>query len=94
MKKNNVDYDFQFRVRKYLEFCFLEDNERAKEEVLFNKLSKSIKDEYHYQIFGKKILNIPFFHKNFSPKSLFSLSKIIKKIDFAPEETFMKVKLC
>ena len=92
MKKNNVDYDFQFRVRKYLEYCFLEDNERAKEEILFNKLSKTIKDEYQYQIFGKKILNIPFFHKNFSTKSLLSLSNIIKKIDFAPEETFVKVK--
>ena len=91
MKKNNVDYDFQFRVRKYLEYCFYEDNEKEKEEQIYNKLSKSIKDEYHYQIYGRKILNIPFFHKNFSTNSLFALSKIIKKIDLAPEENFMKV---
>ena len=91
MKKNNVDYDFQFRVRKYLEYCFYEDNEKEKEEQIYNKLSKSIKDEYHYQIYGRKILNIPFFNKNFSTNSLLALSKIIKKIDLAPEENFIQV---
>jgi len=27
MKKNDVDFDFQFKVRKYLEYCFQEENE-------------------------------------------------------------------
>ena len=92
MKKNNVDFDFQFRVRKYLEYCFNEENEREKEEHIFNKLSKTIKDEYDYQIYGKKILNIPFFRNNFSKNCLLELSKIIKKVDFCPEETFIQVK--
>ena len=34
MKKNNVDFDFQFRVRKYLENYFNENQEREKEHGL------------------------------------------------------------
>ena len=91
MKKNNVDFDFQFRVRKYLEYCFYETNEKEKEVMIYDKLSKSIKDEYHFQIYGKKILNIPFFKNNFSTECLKALSKIITKTDLAPEEIFLKV---
>ena len=56
MNKNNVDFDFQFKVRKYLEYCFYEENDREKEVAIYNKLSKTIKEECHHQIFGKKIL--------------------------------------
>ena len=91
MKKNNVDFDFQFRVRKYLEYCFYETNEKEKEVMIYDKLSKSIKDEYHFQIYGKKILNLPFFKNNFSIECLKALSKIITKTDLAPEEIFLKV---
>ena len=91
MKKNNVDYDFQFRVRKYLEYCFLEDNQKEKEEKITNKLSKAIKEEFFFQIFGKKIMNIPFFASNFSKSCLKALAKIIRKNDFAPDETFIRV---
>jgi len=91
MKKNDVDFDFQFKVRKYLEYCFQEENEWEKEEIIFNKLSKSIKDEYHYQIYGKKFMNLPFFKHNFSHKCLKAMSKIIKKVDLGPEEHFIKV---
>ena len=91
MKKNNVDFDFQFRVRKYLEYCFYETNEKEKEVMIYDKLSKSIKDEYHFQIYGKKILNIPIFKNNFSTECLKALSKIITKTDLAPEEIFLKV---
>ena len=91
MNKNNVDFDFQFRVRKYLEFCFSEENDREKEIIIYNKLSKTIKDEYHYQIYGKKIQEIPFFKNNFSKQCVKALSEIIKKVDLAPEEIFIKV---
>ena len=91
MKRNNVDFDFQFRVRKYLEYSFHEDNEREKEHNIYNKLSNSIKTEYLYQIYGKKILNIPFFNKNFSKECLLAVAKLITKVDISPEETLMKV---
>lgn len=91
MKKNNVDYDFQFRVRKYIEYCFIEDNQREKEEKITNKLSKAIREEYNFQIFGKKILNIPFFASNFTKPCLKELAKIIHKVDFPPDETFIRV---
>lgn len=92
MKKNNVDFDFQFRVRKYLEYCFEEENEKEQEEFIYNKLSNAIKNEYHFQMYGKKILSIPFFSKNFSKNSLLSLCKCIKKVDLAPDEIIFKVK--
>ena len=44
MKKNCVDFDFQFRVRNYLEYCFNEENDREKEENIVKKLSNSLKD--------------------------------------------------
>lgn len=91
MKRNNVDFDFQFRVRKYLEHYIKEDFESEKEEQILNKLSNTIKDEYLYQIYGKKISKIPFFEKNFSKKCIVSIAKTIKKMDLSPGETFAKV---
>ena len=91
MKKNCVDFDFQFRVRNYLEYCFNEENDREKEENIVKKLSNSLKDEYFNQVYGKKIREIPFFSKNFSQNCLLALSKIINKIDVLPEETICRV---
>lgn len=91
MKRNNVDFEFQFRVRKYLEHCFDQENEKEKEEFILKKLPASIKDEYHYQIYGKTILNCDFFKRNFSSECLKEVSKIIKKIDLSPEEPLIKV---
>lgn len=65
MKRNNVDFEFQFRVRKYLEYCFYEENENDKEKFIFQKLPTSIRDEYYYQIYGKTILNCNFLKKKF-----------------------------
>lgn len=91
MKKNKVDFDFQFKVRKYLGKYLKENKEREKEEEIYNKLSKNIKNEYLYQIYGKKLLTIPFFKENFSEKSILSISNIIKKVELAPGETLVKV---
>lgn len=91
MKKNNVDYEFQFRVRKYLEYCFYEENENEKEQSIFKKLPNSFKDEYNFQIYGKTILNAPFLKNNFSAECLKELSKIIKRVDLSPEEILIKV---
>lgn len=90
MKKNNVNFDFQFRVRNYLEYCTKEEDEREREQKILSKLSKKIKDEYQYQIYGKIIREIPLFQKNFSEECMVSLSKIMKKIDVAPEEVLLK----
>lgn len=91
MKKNNVDFDFQFRVRKYIEYIFLEEKDHNKENEILDKLSKPMKEEFFHQIYGKKILSIPFFAKNFSQNCLKAISLIIKKIDIAPEEYVLKV---
>lgn len=93
MKRNDVDFDFQFRVRKFLEHQINGDFEREKEEIIFNKLSNTIKDEFLYQVYGKKLTKIPFFHTNLSQNCIMALSKIIEKIDLAPGELLTKVLL-
>lgn len=91
MKKNNVDYSFQFRIRKYNEYIFREESDYVKEQAILNKFSKPIKQEFLSQIYGKMINSIKFLSKNFSKEFLSDLLFLIKKIDFAPEETIIKV---
>ena len=92
MKSNKIDFDFQFRVRKYIEYIFREESDKKKEDKIFKKLSKPIKDEFFNQMYGKKLNSIPFFKQNFSADGLKAISTIIKKIDIAPEETVLKVE--
>ena len=91
MKKNNVDFDFQFRVRNYLEYIFVEERDKIKEEKILNQLSKPIKAEFLNQIFGKQLKSIPFFNNNFSEKCIKEISTIVQKIDIAPGEYVLKV---
>lgn len=91
MKLNKVDFEFMFRVRKYLENCFRVENECEREKLICNKLSPSIQNEYHFQIYGRKILEIPILKNNFSMECLNAATKIIKRIDIAPEETLINV---
>lgn len=91
MKNNKVDFDFQFRVRKYIEYIFREESDKKKEDKIFQKLSKPIKDEFFNQMYGKKLNSIPFFKQNFSALALKAISTIMKKVDIAPEETVLKV---
>lgn len=93
MKKNDVDFAFQIRIRKYNEYIFREESDYMKEQAIMNKFSKSIKEEFLNQIFGKIITKIPFLHKNFSQDFLKELLFLIKKVDFAPEELIIEVKL-
>jgi hypothetical protein len=91
MKSNKVDFDFQFRVRKYIEYIFREESDKMKEDIIFQKLSKPIKDEFYNQMYGKKLSSITFFKQNFSSEAIKSISTIMKKIDVAPEEIVLKV---
>lgn len=91
MKKNNVDFDFQFRVRKYLEYMSAEMSDKIKEEKILNLLSKSIKDEFLFQLYGKILLKIPLFANNFSKKFVNTLASVVKRIDIAPEELVINV---
>ena len=91
MKKNNFDFDFQFRVRKYIEYIFLQQRDNLREEKIINNLSNPIKEEFLNQIYGKKFEKIPFFLKNFSSECLKEISSIVKKVDIAPEEFVLKV---
>lgn len=90
MRKNNVDFEFQFRVRNYLEYCFGEESDKEKEEKIISHFTPVIKEEYKYQIFGRKLLEIPFFKNNFSGECLRGLSRIMKRMDVAPDENLMK----
>ena len=81
MKNNKIDFDFQFRVRKYIEYIFREESDKKKEDKIFKKLSKPIKDEFFNQMYGKKLNSIAFFKQNFSADGLRAISTIMKKIE-------------
>ena len=82
MKKNDVGMEFQTRVRKYIEYIFQEESDKKKEDELLKKLSKSLKNEFYYEVYKKNFLDLPCFKLNFSNECVKALSHIIKKIDF------------
>ena len=55
MKKNDLNFDVQSRVRRYLEYTMKnEDNEEGLMNIL-NKLTKSLKSEVLFDSYGKYI---------------------------------------
>ena len=94
MRKRNVDLDLQIRVRNYLEWVFKEENEsREKEDEILKPLSKGLREEVLYQVYGKRIKTILLFTSNFSKDFLNVLALKIREVSFVPEEIIFKVRL-
>lgn len=94
MRKRNVDLDLQIRVRNYLEWVFKEENEsREKEDEILKPLSKGLREEVLYQVYGKRIKTIMLFTNNFSRDFLNVLALKIREVSFVPEEIIFKVIL-
>ena len=94
MRKRNVDLDLQIRVRNYLEWVFKEENEsREKEDEILKPLSKGLREEVLYQVYGKRIKTIMIFNNNFSRDFLNVLALKIREVSYVPEEIIFKVIL-
>lgn len=92
MRKRNVDFDLQIRVRHYLEWVFKEESEsREKEKEILKPLSKNLREEVLYQVYGKRIKSIFIFDKYFTNEFLNVLSLKIREVSFVPEEIIFKV---
>ena len=92
MVRNNVNFNLQIKVRRYLEYLFNEEKQGDnKGQAILQSLSKSLKDELLMDVYGKIIKNIQFLSSNFSKKFLLTLALKFKEISYAPEEMIFSV---
>ena len=94
MKRKNVDFVLQGKVRRYLVYILKEaGRENSEKEVeLINKLSVSLKKELLLEANGKILMNNPMLCNNFSKQTLQKLSELIVPIDFAPDDYIYEVE--
>ena len=91
MQRNNVEFELQGRVRKYLEYISHQDSNPEKEAEVLNKLTNTLRKEVVLAANAKHLFNLPFFQRNFSAETLEELSYCLKKVRFSPEEYIYKV---
>lgn len=91
MKKKNIEFELQGRVRKYLEYTMDKERNSDKEVEILNKLTASLRNEVLLQSHGNILTKIPLFTKNFSAHTVQTLSFCMKKLKFSPEEYIYKV---
>ena len=93
MKKQNLDFELQSRVRRYLEYTMKNESNLEEEQKILLKLTKSLKNEVLMESFGKYIENIPFFKNNFSKETIGNIVLSLKELRFSPEEFIYRVNL-
>ena len=91
MRRKNIEYDLQVKVRKYLNFIHDQTENVEKEKELIGKLSNSLKEEVLIRANGIILKNLPLFQKNFSENTLRKLVFVMKQIRFYPEEIIYNV---
>ncbi len=93
MRKNNIEYELQVRVLKYLENLFIEDESENKEQenVILNKLSESLRKEVLVQSHGKILEGFGTFKKHFTNETLERMSQIVKVMGTAPDDLIFQV---
>ncbi len=94
MRKNNIEYELQVRVLKYLENLFIEDESENKEQekIILNKLSDSLRKEVLIQSHGKILEGFSTFKKHFTNETLERMSQIVKVMGTAPDDIIFQVK--
>ena len=91
MKRNNINFELQGRVRKYLEYLMKKESNTQKEGEILNSLTQSLKSEVILQSNGKLLDHIPFLKTNFSKDTIEGLSFCLKKCRYSPEEFIYRV---
>ena len=86
MNKNNLDFELQSRVRKYLEYIMTNESNLEGENIILNKLTNSLRDEVRLDSYGKYFDNIPFFKNNFTKSSFEKIILSLKELRLTPEE--------
>ena len=94
MKKKGITFDYQNKIRKYLESLYDDqNNNRIIEQKLIDQLSISLKKELLIRSNGEIIEKYAFFKNNFSEKTLKKITLALKNKNYFPEEILIKVIL-
>lgn len=88
MKKKNIDFEFQSKIRQYMTSIFEKDF--SSDDSVIEKLSHSLKEELLIKANGPLIKSVPSF-KGLTESSLRKLNFALKKVVFHPEEFIYKV---
>lgn len=91
MKNNNVGFELQSRVRKYIEYTMENATNIEGENAVLNKLNTALKDEVLLESYGRLFETIPFFKENFSKKTNEMLAFSLKKLTLSPDEYLFHV---
>ena len=91
MRENNINFELQGKVRKYLEHLMTKESNSEKEQEIFSKLTHSLKKELMLNSNGKLLSQIPFFTNNFCEETVEDLSFCLQKIRYSPEEYLYKL---
>jgi hypothetical protein len=88
MTKAHVDFELQVRVRKYLEYLWLEEEIENKdmEIQIMNRLSCSLREELLVQSHGKVLAKCPFFTNVFSEETLEKVCQVVRTVSYAPDD--------
>lgn len=92
MKKQDVNFELQSRVRKYLEYTMNNESYSEEENLILNKLTKSLKKEVLLESYGKFIEDLPLFKENFSKETKEKMVFALKTLSYSPEEFVYHVK--
>ncbi len=92
MRKRDVDLDLQIRVRNYIEWIEKKGEGKEKEDRILKPLSKVLKEEVLYQVYGKRIRKIELLKKNFSRDLIKEMALKVSEVSFVPEENIFKVQ--
>ena len=94
MKRNNIDFVLQGKIRSYLDYDLEEASlgSSETEKQLIERLSAPLRKELFHQANGKILQNNPLLKNNFSPESIQKLTELVVPMDFGPEDFIFKVR--
>ena len=91
MKRKNLPYRIQLRVRKYLEYSW-DSNQTTLDEIqLFENMSITLKDEVITYVNGTVIKNINLFYYKFSSPLIQKLLFFFEEELYGPDENIFMV---
>lgn len=91
MKKYNVNFELQSRVRKYLEYKLKNESNSQEESTVMRKLNGDLKKELIMESVGKIFYEIPFFKDNFTRTTIEKIVLSLKQINLNPDEYLIYV---
>ena len=91
MKKKNLPYTVQLKVRKYLEYCWNSNQTNLEELDLFNNMSFNLKDEVITYINGSIIKSINLLYYKFTSAFIQKLLFVFEEELFGPDENIFMV---